>query len=61
VNEIRGIEEPQMAPMPAASLPAPASMGSRGTILLTALELRLAEGVIDLVEFQAKRDKLPAD
>jgi hypothetical protein len=36
-------------------------MGSRGTILLTALELLLAEGVIDLVEFQTKRAKLPAD
>jgi len=69
VNEIRGIEEPQMTPMPAARLPdpaqlvgpAPASMGSRGTILLTALELLLAEGVIDVVEFQTKRAKLPAD
>jgi hypothetical protein len=76
VSEIHGIEEPQTTPMPArqpdpAQLagsrgeaepgPAPASMGSRGTILLTALELLLAEGVIDLVEFQTKRAKLPAD
>jgi hypothetical protein len=76
VSEIHGIEEPQATPMP-ARLPAPAqlvgspgesesgaapaSMTSRGTILLTALELLLAEGVIDLVEFQAKRAKLPAD
>jgi hypothetical protein len=37
------------------------SMSSRATVLLTALELLLAEGVIDLAEFHTKRAKLLAD
>lgn len=67
VSEIHGIEESpspgQRASNPGESEPgaAPESMGSRGTILLTALELLLAEGVIDLVEFQTKRGKLLAE
>ncbi|HYM52900.1 MAG TPA: hypothetical protein VEW45_05370, partial [Candidatus Dormibacteraeota bacterium] len=48
---------------PAPTAPAPPSqpepalelLTSRNTILLTALELLLAEGVIDIVEFQTKR------
>jgi hypothetical protein len=68
VSEIHGIEEPHATPMAASSRSAPTPpepsseptepMGSRSTILLTALELLLAEGVIDLVEFRTKRAKL---
>lgn len=76
VNEIHGIEEPLATPPPPSSAPEPAplasapdappeappeTMSSRSTILLTALELLLAEGVIDLVEYHTKRARLLGD
>jgi hypothetical protein len=51
-------------PVAAASPPAEQTLdpeASRRTILLTALELLLEEGVLDVVEFQTKRAKLLAD
>jgi hypothetical protein len=46
------LTSPELAP---ADEPTTAALTSRNTILLTALELLLAEGVIDIVEFQTKR------
>jgi hypothetical protein len=51
---------PAPAPVASAEPPSPPApevemLTSRNTILLTALELLLAEGVIDIVEFQTKR------
>ncbi|MEP6680814.1 MAG: hypothetical protein ABJB65_04985 [Chloroflexota bacterium] len=69
VEEIRGIavahpieemapvelvEAPEASPEPLEEMPA-----SRSAILVTALELLLEAGVIDLVEFQEKRARIP--
>lgn len=51
---------PTTGELPLPAEPALESLASRTTVLLTALELLLAEGVIDIVEFQTKRAGLVA-